>query len=146
MKSAPTSWARRRSGFRRLPEASSPATRWRPPSDDIRRFERVRFNEAALWFSPDGRKLGLCAVPLSLNLAPEARGWQFWVLPMTGGEPVRRLQAWSEVAPRVSSFSWLPDSRHVVLGVMSPFTLGADNRSIPLKSAGTRCSSAWTTG
>ncbi|HUF69916.1 MAG TPA: protein kinase [Longimicrobiales bacterium] len=89
-------------------------------------FEGLRFVEGALWFSPDGRKLGLCAVPLSLNLPPEERGWQFWVLPLSGGEPVRRLQAWSEVAPRVSSFSWLPDSRHVVLGAVSLFTPGSD--------------------
>jgi TolB protein len=86
----------------------------------------IRFTEGAIWFSPDGRKLGLCAVPLSLNLPPEARGWQFWVLPLPEGTPSRRLQSWADAAPRVGNFAWLSDSRHIVLGVISLSTPGSD--------------------
>ncbi len=88
-------------------------------------LERVRFIEGALAFSPDGRKLGLSVVPRTINLRPEARGWQFWVVPVAGGEPYRRLEAWSTAVPRVTSFSWMPDSRHVVLGLMSTSTPGS---------------------
>jgi Tol biopolymer transport system component len=60
------------------------------------------------------------------DLEPQDRGWQFWVLPLTGGEPYRRLQWWADAAPRVTSFTWLPDGRHVVLGVISLATPGSD--------------------
>ena len=86
----------------------------------------LRFVEAALSFSPDGRKLGLCAVRRSLHASPEDRGWQFWIVPLPGGEARRILRAWSDVAPRVSNFSWLPDSRHAVLAVTSISSPGWD--------------------
>ena len=70
-------------------------------------------------FLPDGRMLGLSAVPRTIDLPPEARGWQFWVVPLSGGEPYRRLQWMSDVVPRVTSLAWMPDSRHVVLGLTS---------------------------
>jgi Tol biopolymer transport system component len=44
---------------------------------------------------------------------------------MSGGQPYRRLQWWSDVAPRVTNFTWLPDSRHVVLGITSLSTPGS---------------------
>jgi Tol biopolymer transport system component len=74
-----------------------------------------RFIEGALAFSPDGTKLGVAAVP-----GPQERGlWEFWVVPLSGGEPYRRLRWLTDAGPRISSFAWLPDSRHIVLGVAS---------------------------
>jgi Tol biopolymer transport system component len=88
-------------------------------------FDRMRFVEGALSFSPDGRRLGISAVPRSISVRPEDRGWRFWVAPFPGGVPYRRFESWSDVLPRVSSFSWLPDSRHVVLGATSLATPGS---------------------
>ena len=88
-------------------------------------FDRQRFNEGALAFSPDGRMLGISAVPRSINLQPEERGWRFWVVPISGGQPYRRFEWWSDVVPRVSSFAWLPDSRHLVLAATSLSTPGS---------------------
>jgi hypothetical protein len=85
----------------------------------------VRFVEGALAFSPDGSKLGICAVRRSLDARADARGWQFWIVPQSGAPAYRRLEWWSDAAPRVSNFSWLPDSRHVVLGVTSLTTPGS---------------------
>jgi Tol biopolymer transport system component len=42
---------------------------------------------------------------------------------MSGGQPYRRLQALTEIVPRVTSISWMPDSRHLVLGLRSIGTL-----------------------
>jgi Tol biopolymer transport system component len=94
------------------------ATRYAP-------FGALRFVEGMLSFSPDGGKLGVCAVPRSINLQPDARGWQFWILPLPEGRPYRRLQWLSDPAPRVTSFTWLPDGRHVVLGITSLSTPGS---------------------
>jgi eukaryotic-like serine/threonine-protein kinase len=80
-------------------------------------FHGVRFIEAAPAFSPDGRTLALSAVPRTINVPPDARGWQLWVLPMSGGQPYRRLQSLNEVVPRVTNLAWMPDSRHLVLGL-----------------------------
>src|SRR5262249_17107949 len=88
-------------------------------------FDHLRFNEGALSFSPDGTKLGLSAVPRTINLQPEKRGWQFWVVPSSNGQPYRRLQWWPDVLPRVTNFAWLPDSSHIVLGVTSLSTPGS---------------------
>jgi serine/threonine protein kinase len=88
-------------------------------------FDSLRFVEGVLSFSPDGRLLGVCAVRRSINLQPEDRGWQFWIVPLTGGRPARRFQWWSDAAPRVSNFAWLPDSRHIVVGVTSLTTPGS---------------------
>ena len=85
----------------------------------------LRFVEGALSFSPDGSKIGLSAVPRTINLQPEARGWQFWVVPLSGGQPYRRLHSWSDAVPRVTSFAWMPDSRHIVLGLTSLSTPGS---------------------
>jgi serine/threonine protein kinase len=84
-------------------------------------FDTMRFIDGVLAFSPDGKTLGLCAVPGTR----EDRMWQFWVVPLIGGDPARRLQWWSDAGPRISSFSWLSDSRHVVLGVNSLSTPGS---------------------
>ena len=81
-------------------------------------FSDKRFTEAALAFSADGR-LGFSAVPRTIGVPPDARGWQFWVVPIGGGLPYRRLQWMTDVVPRVTNLAWMPDSRHVVLGLTS---------------------------
>jgi serine/threonine protein kinase len=103
-------------------------------------FAQLLFNEGALSFSPDGSTLGVSAVPRTIDLTPEKRGWQFWVVPLSNGVPSRRFQWWSDVLPRVTSFAWLPDSRHVVLGLTSLSTPGShlwladlvQDRALPL--------------
>ena len=84
-------------------------------------FGTNRFIEAALAFSPDGSRIGLCGVPGT----GEQRMWQFWIVPLTAGAPYRRLQWWSDAGPRIGSFTWFPDSRHVALGIASLSTPGA---------------------
>jgi eukaryotic-like serine/threonine-protein kinase len=94
-----------------------------------RRYEGLgdlRFNEGALAFSPDGRALGLSMVPRTINVAPEKRGWQFWLLPFPSGEPMRRLQWWSDPVPRAATFSWLADSRRIVFGMASLTSSGSE--------------------
>jgi Tol biopolymer transport system component len=88
-------------------------------------FDRQRFVEGALAFSPDGSTLGISAVPRSISLLPEERGWRFWIVPMSGAQPYRRFEWWSDVMPRVTSFAWLPDSRHLVLAVTSMTSPGS---------------------
>jgi eukaryotic-like serine/threonine-protein kinase len=82
--------------------------------------------EGSLVFSPDGKRLGLCAVARSIELRPDARGWQFWIVPLDGTNPYRRFEGWTDLAPRATNFSWLPDGHHVVLAVISLLTSGSD--------------------
>jgi Tol biopolymer transport system component len=86
----------------------------------------TRFVEGFMAFSPDGATLGLSAVPRSVDVEPDKRGWQFWMLPVPDGPPYQRLQWWLNPAPRAASFSWLPDSRHVLLSLTSITTPGSD--------------------
>ncbi len=103
------------------------AALWLSNSDGTgtpRRYDRAPFGElhlteAEFAFSPDGRWLGVSAVPGTIGLPPEQRGWQFWILPVGDGNPQRRLQALPDTLPRVSGFTWMADSRHVVLGTVS---------------------------
>jgi Tol biopolymer transport system component len=88
-------------------------------------FHHLRFVEAALSFSPDGRTLGVSGVPRTLTSQADALGWQFWVIPLSGGPPNRRFQWWSDVLPRVTNFTWMPDNRHIVLGLTSLSTPGS---------------------
>jgi len=89
-------------------------------------LEDLRLVEGAFAFSPDGRTLGLSMVPRTINLAPERRGWQFWLLPLSGAPPVRRLQWWPDPMPRAAAFSWLGDNRHIVLARTSLTSAGSD--------------------
>ena len=85
-------------------------------------FEEHRFVEGTLAFSPDGRRLAFNGVG-SYQMSDDRRWWQFWVIPLDGRPATRRLK-WlaDEAAPRVSSFTWMPDSRHIVLGLYSQAT------------------------
>ena len=94
-----------------------------------RRYESLgalQFIEGVLSFSRDGRSLGLSVVPRTIGLQAEHRGWQLWVIPLPDGPPRRRLAWWTDAAPRVSNFAWLPDNRHIVLGVASLSSPGSD--------------------
>jgi eukaryotic-like serine/threonine-protein kinase len=84
-------------------------------------FGGRRFIEGALSFSPDGNSLGMCVVPEG----QKELGWQFWIVPLPDGRPYRRFEWWSDAAPRVSNFTWLPDSRHIVIGITSLATPGS---------------------
>ena len=100
-------------------------------SEQPRRYDRqpfgaLRFSDAALSFTPDGTALGVVGAPGTIALQPERRGWQFWLLPLAEGEPTRRLQAWSDIAPRISSFTWMPDSRRIIIAMIPLGTTGAD--------------------
>jgi len=82
-------------------------------------FQDYRFVEGMLAFSPDGTKLGVDAVG-SYQMRADRRWWQFWIVPMNGAAPMRRLQQLTDQSePRVSSFTWMPDNRHIVLGLHS---------------------------
>jgi eukaryotic-like serine/threonine-protein kinase len=80
-------------------------------------FSGRSFNEAALAFSRDGQMLALSAVPRTIDLPPVERGWQLWIVPLAGGHEYRRLQWMRDAVPRVTSLAWMPDSRHMVLGL-----------------------------
>ena len=82
-------------------------------------FSGRDFNEAALAFSRDGRMLALSIVPRTINLPSAERGWQLWVVPLSGGQAYRRLAWIRDVVPRATSLAWMPDSRHMVLGLTS---------------------------
>jgi Tol biopolymer transport system component len=90
-----------------------------PTRYDRSPIRELSFTEAEFAFSPDGQWLGLSAVPGTIGLPPEKRGWQFWMLPLEEGRPQRKLQSLPEAAPRVSGFAWMADSRHIVLGSFS---------------------------
>jgi len=108
---------------------------------NVRRYDRgvfknLWFSAGALQFSPDGNFLALWAVASPVATAslealaaasPEIdRGWQFWLLPMPDGEPIRKLRELSDLAlPSLTSLSWFPDNRHVVLDVASTKNPGA---------------------
>jgi Tol biopolymer transport system component len=96
-----------------------------PSRYDRGAFGPLRWSDGALAFSPDGRVLGISAVPSAIALESALRGWQFWVLPLAGGQPSRRLEAWADVSPRLMDFTWLSDSRHVVLGLAADGTSGS---------------------
>ena len=76
-------------------------------------FAGQEFVDGTLAFSPDGHKLGLIVVP---DLRNRSDIWQFWIVPMQGGEPYQRLEHWNAPAPRLSSLTWQQDNRHVVIG------------------------------
>jgi len=93
------------------------------------KYERlgdVRFVEGFMAFSPDGSKLGLSAVTRPVDVEPDRRGWQMWILPLPTGQPYRRLQWWPNPVPRAASFTWLPDSRRAVISLASITTPGSD--------------------
>jgi Tol biopolymer transport system component len=105
------------------PSGTAPWTRESVEAAARRRgtFGGGHFIEGVLSFSPDGRKLGMCVV--SEPLAES--GWQFWIVPVPEGPEYRRLAWWADAAPRLTSFTWLPDSQHVVLGITSLSTPGS---------------------
>jgi serine/threonine protein kinase len=96
------------------------------PTDTSRRKYRPAPFEIAgnyvpnyLRFSPDGKKLGLSTCQAG------AKGGWFWILPWPDGEnakPSRAFEAAQFNGPH--SFSWMPDSRHVVLSIEGNLSIG----------------------
>jgi serine/threonine protein kinase len=65
-------------------------------------------------FSPDGKKIGL------FTSGTDGRGSQFWILPWPDGEGAKPYRIYLQVSKDstlydVSPFSWMPDSRHIML-------------------------------
>ncbi len=54
------------------------------------------------------------------------RIWQLWLVPMPPeGQPLRPFAWWVDAIPQVSSFTWLPDNRHVLFGATTLATPGS---------------------
>ena len=70
------------------------------------------FNVPALFFSPDGKKI------LLLDSGSDGTRWQAWLLPYPAGSgsPRRVLTHLTDFST-TPHFSWLPDSRHIVLSI-----------------------------
>jgi Tol biopolymer transport system component len=84
-----------------------------PASGPPRRYTAAPFSNrtfiiADVQFSPDGKNIGLSMI--SGQQPPE-----FWVIPFPSGTP-KQLQFLSNLA-RWHPFSWMPDSRHAVVGI-----------------------------
>ncbi len=78
-----------------------------------------------LAFSPDGSKIGI-----AFNV-DSGSGYEFWVLPLPSGKPRRAIPP--DAAYRmVSGFSWMPDSRHVVLDADVPGVQGSHIYSVDI--------------
>ncbi len=89
-------------------------------------FKDLRIGEATLAFSPDGRWLAASVIPETISLAEDRRGWQFWLVPLPAGDPVRRFERLTDVMPRLTPFSWMPDSRRLVIGLTSIDTTNSE--------------------
>jgi Tol biopolymer transport system component len=72
------------------------------------RFASRAFIDADLHFSPDGKKL-------AISMISGERSPEFWVLPLPNGEP--KLLNFLSTLARWHPFAWMPDSRHVIVGV-----------------------------
>ncbi|MCX6137726.1 MAG: hypothetical protein NTV54_09560 [Ignavibacteriales bacterium] len=74
-------------------------------------FERpVGFTPNFIAFSPDGKRIGLS------TWEPAGKGRVFWILPWPDGKnakPVKMFEGINFSYP--PSFSWMPDSRHILL-------------------------------
>ena len=89
-----------------------------PPEGTPHRYGKMPFetkrwyNNPTLAFSPDGRQILLC-------LALDTRGESAWLLPWPPGTGTR---AFSEGLPftYTPQFSWMPDSRHILLADALP--------------------------
>ncbi len=87
-----------------------------PPDASPRQYRQAPFPESvadihAPQFSPDGAKIALAVSRQAGGAAPE-----FWTIPFPSGTPRKtdvRLPAQDDSRRR---FSWMPDSRHIVLG------------------------------
>jgi Tol biopolymer transport system component len=73
------------------------------------------YGEGHLAFSQNGKELGLW-------LARWGGRSEFWILPAAGGEP-RKAMELSQIS---NEFHWMPDSRTIVFGGLTPGTPGPD--------------------
>jgi len=78
----------------------------------------------AIAFSPDGSKIGV-----AFNVQSGSGGYEFWILPFPSGRPRRAIPP-SAAYRMVAGFSWMPDSRHIVLDALIPNVQGSHIYSI----------------
>jgi serine/threonine protein kinase len=96
------------------------------PADTSRRkyrpapFECVgSYIPTYLQFSPDGKKLALSTMQAG------GKGITFWILPWPDGEDAKPSRAFDTAQfGGPPSFSWMPDSRHVVLAIKGNLWVG----------------------
>lgn len=88
------------------PDGGDPQRVRRPPFPDSARFAH------GISFSPDGSRLIAGLIP---DIGPQA-GLNLWLLPYPEGTP-RRIPATLPRDARPLGYSWMPDSRHVVLSM-----------------------------
>ena len=95
-----------------------------PPGAEPVREMRSPFGEGGfglggeLQFSPDGTKLLIWTA--STNQQPGVSPSNFYVVPLPGGGPAREVLTSIAGSVSVQPFTWLPDSRHVVVSFASP--------------------------
>ena len=90
------------------PPGAKPQRYSEPPLGDR------RFPEGRLRFAPDGSKVAFWAVSAA-DASPRAADTEFWLLPFPAGTP-RRVGSVLGALQDPYPFSWMPDSRHMVLG------------------------------
>lgn len=71
-------------------------------------FTGRSYEKSGLLFSPDGKKILFTSVPW------ESKSSEFWVVPFPDGQP-RKLPGFENQF--CYGFSWMPDSRHVILSL-----------------------------
>jgi serine/threonine protein kinase len=86
-----------------------------PLDGEPRRFSRGTFKDRSgssgeVRFSPDSSKLMVW-----MGRDRSGAGLGFWEIPLPDGEPQRRLSPMFDGFERPALFSWLPDSRHMVV-------------------------------
>ncbi len=75
-------------------------------------------------FSPDGSKIGI-----AFNVNSGGAGFEFWIVPFPSGKPKRAIPP-TAAHRLVSGFSWMPDSRHVIIDADLPGVPGSHLYSI----------------
>src|SRR6266508_2604406 len=93
------------------PPGSPPVKYIRSPLDGIGSLP-----QGTVHFSPDGSKLGAWVERGQGN----ALSAEFWVLPMGNGVPYVAPAPVADLAGLAPTFSWLPDSRHVLSALPRP--------------------------
>src|SRR5262249_15256196 len=87
-------------------------------------FDKRKFFEGSVAFSPDGSKLGawITEVPADHGAAGISRARPaFWVVPLAGGGDPRVAPSPTPSLPNYAAvFNWLPDSRHIVSALPYP--------------------------
>ncbi len=100
-----------------------------PPEAEPRRyseppFDREVFADGWLRFSRDGSKLCVWAYGWNID-ADKSLPSGYWVLPWPAGRPYQVLHSLWDLGPSAANaFDWMPDGRHLVMGLGDPRTVG----------------------